>query len=152
MKHVEYTHTFGMDEETVERRLRDAETGVLSLASGSDSYAIPVAHYYDDQLYFRLGVTRGSAKQAYLESTETACYIVYGTEKTADPRKIDSWSVHVTGSLSQLTGAERDRFDTAESNRHFAPIRVFDEDIEDIEISIVELEIETITGRTTGRG
>jgi nitroimidazol reductase NimA-like FMN-containing flavoprotein (pyridoxamine 5'-phosphate oxidase superfamily) len=150
MKHVEYAYTSGMDDSEIEERLETAETGVLSLASDDDAYAIPLAHYYeDDSVYFRLGETAGSTKRAFWETTETACYVLYGAEPTDDPRGLESWSVIVRGPLTELSASERDRFDTAEINRHFSPIRVFDEAIEDIDITIVELDVETITGRQT---
>ncbi|SDC34484.1 pyridoxamine 5'-phosphate oxidase family protein [Natrinema hispanicum] len=150
MKHIDYAYTFGMDESAIEERLRTGETGVLSLSKDDESYAIPLAHYYDgDGLYVRLGVTEGSRKQAFIEATETACYVCYGTEATDDPREIDSWSVMVTGHLSEIPESDYDRFDTAEINRQFAPIRVFDENIDEIDIRIFELEIDTMTGRTT---
>ncbi|WP_256290610.1 pyridoxamine 5'-phosphate oxidase family protein [Halobellus inordinatus] len=150
MDHIEYAYTLGMDDAAVEERLETTGTGVLSLADGDDSYAIPLAHYYDgDGLYFRLGVTDGSRKQELLETTDTACYVLYGTEDTDDPRGIETWSVLVTGRLTELPDSEHERFDTAEINEQFSPIRVFDEDIDEMEIVIVELEIESITGRHT---
>lgn len=153
MDHIDYAYTFGMDADALETRLRETETGVLALSRGNESYAFPVAHHYDGEaFYFRLGVTEGSEKRAFLEATETACYVVYGTEATDDPREIDSWSVLVTGQLSEVPASERDRFDTAQINRNFSPIRVFDEAIDEIEITIVELTIDSITGRTTGNG
>ncbi|MGM0717617.1 MAG: pyridoxamine 5'-phosphate oxidase family protein [Halobacteriota archaeon] len=150
MEHIEYAYTLGMDDEETEERLRTSETGVLSLSKGSDAYAIPLAHYYDGNgLYFRLGVTDGSTKQDFLEATETANYVLYGAESTDEPQGLDSWSIVVTGQLVELAETEHERFDTAEINRHFSPIRVFDEVIEDMEITIVELDIDTIAGRTT---
>jgi hypothetical protein len=139
-----------MDDSEIEDRLQTAETGVLALSGDGDAYAIPLAHYYDgDRLYFRLGLTDGSTKRELWETTETACYVLYGTEPTDDPRGLDSWSSIVTGQLVELPETERERFDTATINRNLAPIRVFDEAIDDLEITIVELEIETITGRHT---
>lgn len=150
MKHVEYAYTAGMDDAELEERLRAAETGVLALADEGDAYAVPLAHYYDgESLYFRLGETDGSTKMAFLESTGTACYVLYGAEPTDDPRGLDSWSVVVTGSLSRVPRSEHGRFDTAEINRRFSPIRIFDEAIEDVEIAVVELDVESVTGRTT---
>lgn len=150
MEHIEYAYTYGMDDAEVRERLETAETGVLALADGNDAYAVPLAHYYDgERIYFRLGETEGSRKRAFWETTETACYVLYGAEPTDDPEGLDSWSVLVTGRLSELSESEHDRFDTAEINRRFAPIRVFDEAIDDIEITIVELDVETVTGRRT---
>lgn len=150
MEHVEYTYTHGMDDSEIEDRLRTAETGVLALAGDGDAYAIPLAHHYDGEgLYFRLGMTEGSTKREFWETTETACYVLYGTEPTDDPRELDSWSIIVTGRLVELPETDHERFDTAEINRRFSPIRVFDEAIDDIEITIAELAIDTITGRRT---
>ncbi|MFC6753391.1 pyridoxamine 5'-phosphate oxidase family protein [Halorubrum tibetense] len=150
MNHVEYAYTTGMDDESVEQRLRTADSGVLALATGNDAYAIPLAHYYDgDGLYFRLGLTEGGTKRTFLESTETACYVLYGADPTNDPKAFDSWSIVVSGRLTDLTEADRQRFDTAEINDCFSPIRVFDEAIEDIEVTVRKLDIERISGRTT---
>ena len=150
MKHIEYAYTRGMDSEELEDRLRSAGTGVLALADDGDAYAVPLAHYYDgDGLYFRLGITDDSTKQAFWDNTRTACYVLYGAEPTEDPRGLDSWSILVTGELVELPEAERERFDTAEINRHFSPIRVFDEAIDEIEITIAELDIDIMTGRVT---
>jgi hypothetical protein len=150
MDHVEYAYTSGMDESEIEERLQTAETGVLALSGDGDAYAMPLAHYYDGEgLYFRLGVTEGSTKRAFWEATETACYVLYGAEPTDDPRGLDSWSIIITGPLVELPEPDHERFDTAAVNRHFSPIRVFDEAIDEIELMIVELDIETITGRHT---
>lgn len=150
MKNIEYAYTRGMDDDEIEERLRTSESGVLSLTKDSDAYAIPLAHYYDGTgLYFRLGITDESRKREFLETTETACYVLYGADPTDHPRGLDSWSVLVTGQLVELPRTEYERFDTAEINRQFSPIRVFDEAIGDIEITIYELDIDTIAGRAT---
>lgn len=150
MEHVEYAYTTGMDGDAVADRLRESETGVLSLARDGDTYAVPLAHYYEDgSLYVRLGVTPGSEKAAFLAATDRATYVVYGTEERAAARELDSWSVVVTGPLQRLPAERRDEFDTPTINRRFSPIRVFDEPIEAIEIEIYELDIERMTGRTT---
>lgn len=150
MEHIKYAYTRRMDDAETTERLRTAPSGVLSLARGNDAYALPLAHYYDgEKLYFRLGLRDGSTKRAFWEATDTACYVVHGTEPTDDPQEIDSWSVVVTGRLTELSEAERERFDTAEINRHFTPIRVFDEAIEDVDIVIAEFVIDTLTGRKT---
>lgn len=150
MEHVEYAYTCGMDEAEVEDRLRTAETGVLALSGDGEAYAIPLAHYYDgEHLYFRLGLTEDDTKRAFIETTGTACYVLYGADPTDNPRGLDSWSILVTGHIEELPESDRDRFDTAEINRRFSPIRVFDEAVEDIEIAVVELDVDTITGRRT---
>lgn len=150
MDHIDFTYTHGMEDSAVAERLAETETGVLALSNTDDAYAVPLAHYYDgDGLYFRLGSTEGSRKHAFIESTETAAYLLYDTEVSDAPRELDSWSIVITGPLHTLSEERHAEFDTAEINRRFSPIRVFDENIDDIEINIIELEIETITGRTT---
>jgi len=150
MDNVEYAYTYGMDDAGIDELLRTSQIGVLSLSKDSNAYAIPLAHFYDgEKLYFRLGSTEDNKKQEFLETTETACYVLYDTEPTGDPDELESWSILVTGRLNEVPKSEHDRFDTAAINRGFTPIRVFDEAIEDIEISILELEIDTITGRST---
>jgi len=150
MDHIEYAYTSGMSDDEVERRLQEARTCVLALCDDADARAVPLAHYYDgENLYFRLGKTDDSEKWAALQQTETATYVVYDAEPTDGPDELESWSVHASGRLRDLPDAEHGRFDTAEINRQFAPIRVFDEPIEDIDITIVELAVATLTGRTT---
>jgi nitroimidazol reductase NimA-like FMN-containing flavoprotein (pyridoxamine 5'-phosphate oxidase superfamily) len=150
MEHVDYAYTTGMSDEDIQRRLEETETGVLALCDDSEGRAIPLAHYYDgEHLYFRLGKTAGSEKWEAIDQTETATYVVYDAEPTDDPDELDSWSVHITGQLRELPESDHGRFDTAEINRRFAPIRVFDEPIDAIDIAIVELTVETMTGRKT---
>ncbi|WP_440991810.1 pyridoxamine 5'-phosphate oxidase family protein [Haloarchaeobius baliensis] len=150
MEHIEYAYTHGMDDEEIAERLQAEGTGVLSLADDDDAYGIPLAHYYDgEDLYFRLGMTEDSHKRELLDGGGAVSYVVYGADETEDPRGIDSWSVMVEGSLSRIPESDHDRFDTAEINRRFSPIRVFDEDIEEIEIVIVRLDADSVTGRRT---
>ena len=145
MEHVEFTYTAGMDREEAEARLREAETGVLALADGDEAYAIPLAHYYDggDSVVFRLGVTGDSEKAAFIESTTRACYVVYGYTSPDD-----SWSVLVRGTVRPVTPGD-ERFDVAEVNRAFPELRIFDEDVSEMEVRLFELEIDSITGRET---
>lgn len=150
MDHVEYAYTRGLNDTEVKERLRYTETGVLALTDGEEAYAIPLSHYYDGQgLYFRLGLTPDSKKGRFIESTEAASYLLYETKMTDAPQEFDSWSVLITGRLREIPEERYEEFDSAEINRRFAPIRVFDEDIDEIEIVIYEFAIESMTGRAT---
>lgn len=150
MEHIEYAYTTGMDETELEERLHIADTGVLALARDGEAYAIPLAHYYaDDSLYFRLGVTDESEKAEFIETTERARYLLYETEPTDAPRELESWSIIVTGELRELSDETQETFDTTAINRRFSPIRIFGEDIDEVDIAMYELDIDTITGRTT---
>lgn len=150
MEHIEYAYTRGMDDAEIDERLRSTGTGVLSFADGDAGYGIPLAHHYDgDHLYFRLGVTEDSRKRRLLDGGGPVSYAVYDTEETADARGLESWSVVVSGTLARIPESEHERFDTAEINRQFTPIRVFDEDVDEMEIVIVRLDADAVTGRTT---
>lgn len=145
MDRVEYVYTIGMTDEEVEEYLERAETGVLALAGDGDAYGVPVAHHYDGgSLYVRLSTDGSSTKLSYLEATETACYTMYDVGESGD-----SWSIVVTGPLRKLTGRERAQFDETAVNESFLELRIFDEDVEVVDLEIYELEIETITGRRT---
>jgi nitroimidazol reductase NimA-like FMN-containing flavoprotein (pyridoxamine 5'-phosphate oxidase superfamily) len=150
MEHVHYAQTRGLNESEVQERLETTETGVLALANGDEAYALPLAHYFDgDRLFLRFGLLPESKKATFLDATETATYLLYGTEPTDAAQDIDSWSILLTGSLSEIPTDEYENFDTAAINRQFAPIRVFGEAIEAIDIAIYEFEIDTMTGRAT---
>lgn len=140
MDQGEFVYTFGMETAEMNERLRAGRVGVLSLASGGDSYAVPVAYHYDGaRLYLRLGEHDDSEKMAYLGSTARATFLLH---EFADPSS--SWSIVVRGRLHRLAD---DAFSEAEINERFAPIRVFGEDIGDLEQAIYEIEIEEATGR-----
>ena len=150
MEHIEYAYTHGMNDEEIAERLHAEGTGVLSLADEGDAYGIPLAHYYDgEHLYFRLGMTDDSHKRELLDGGGPVSYVVYGADETEAPRGLDSWSILVEGTLTRIPESDHDRFDTAEINRHFSPIRVFDEDIDEIEIVIYRLDADSTTGRST---
>jgi hypothetical protein len=146
MDHVQFVYTFGMDESEVEERLRSEAAGVLSLADDGTAYGVPVHHYYDgESLYFRLGDDDHSKKLSFVETTTEASFVLFGVEEP------ESWSVLVTGALRELSESERETFDAATINDRFGPFRVFDEPIDDVELAMFEMEIESVTGRRTSR-
>jgi len=146
---VSFTYTEGMERETVERRLREAGTGVLSLADGDDAYAVPVAYHYEDGVvFFRLGEAADSTKTEYLDATDTATLVVYAADPTDEARELDSWSILVRGTLRAVPDDDAG-YDAAAINEAFAPIRVFDEDLDELELGLWVLEAESVTGRET---
>lgn len=145
MEHIEYVYTVGMTESEVADRLRESEVGVLALAGDGTAYAIPVSYYYDgSSLYFRLGDDEHSRKLEFVETTDEACFVLYGVEKPNE-----SWSIVVTGPLRSLSDAEGSEYDAAAINERFGSLRVFDEPIDEIDLVLFELEITSITGRQT---
>ena len=145
MDRIEFRYTVGMDDDEVERRLEHTEAGILALAAEGDAYAIPVAHHHENgSLYVRLADDGSSTKMRYIERTETACLSCYDVDETGD-----SWSVLLTGSLRKLEGDERAAFDETAVNESFLELRVFDEDVEAIDLELYEFEIESAAGRRT---
>jgi nitroimidazol reductase NimA-like FMN-containing flavoprotein (pyridoxamine 5'-phosphate oxidase superfamily) len=140
MDNVEYVYTVGMEEAEVARRLRETGHGVLALADGGDAYAVPLHYHYDgERLVIRMSDEPDSEKVARAETTEEATFVVYGVEGE------DSWSVLVRGPLARL---EED-LDDAALNERFAPFRLFDEAVGDVEMATYELRPTSVTGRRT---
>lgn len=145
MDHVDYTYTTGMSDEELTERLDEESFGVLSLARDDEAYAIPVGlHYNGERVLFRLSDDEDSEKLRFLESTERASLLLYEA-----PGERDSWSVLIRGPVRKLPEDEQAEISDAELNEWFAPFRVFDEAIEDVEFALYELEPDTITGRKT---
>lgn len=146
MEDIEYTYTLGMDDAELDRRLRENDTGVLSLAHDADAYAVPISYHYDgESLYLRLSDEPDSEKMDFVEATEEATFLLY--ERAGDR---DSWSVLARGRLRELDQAEMERFDAAEVNADFTPLRVFDEAIDEVDLLVYEFVVESMTGRKTG--
>jgi nitroimidazol reductase NimA-like FMN-containing flavoprotein (pyridoxamine 5'-phosphate oxidase superfamily) len=146
MEHIEYAYTHGMDDAQVDERLRTAQTGVLSLEERrrvcDPGGALlrrrePLLPPREHGREYETGV---------LDDDRDAMLRPLRHRTDSRPERT---RVVVTGRLSEVAETEHDRFDTAAINRRFSPIRVFDEPIDDIEITIVELEVDTVTGRST---
>lgn len=70
-----------MSKTEVEEFLEETGTGVLSLSSQDESYAIPESFgFQDGALYFQLVWDEGSEKMSYIESTKTATLTVFSEE------------------------------------------------------------------------
>jgi nitroimidazol reductase NimA-like FMN-containing flavoprotein (pyridoxamine 5'-phosphate oxidase superfamily) len=150
MDDIDFAYTRGLTDDEVSSLLGETGHGVLSLSRDGEAYAVPVAYHYDgDTFFFRLGMTPDSKKRAFVESTETATFVVYDAEGTDGPEELETWSVVATGPLRHLTDAERMSFPAEEINRDFAPIRVFDEPIDELEVELYAMDPESLTGRTT---
>ena len=143
-----FAYTRPMSEAEIERSLRDVGHGVLSLADGDDSYAIPLYHHYEDgTLFFRLGETPDDSKADYIETTERATYVVFEAEETAGPAEERGWSVIARGPIERVPRSHP-AYDVASINEQFAPIRIFDEAHDEVELTLYELRPAVLSGRT----
>ena len=144
---ADFTYTAGMTDAEVDAALRDRSHGVLALADGDDSYAVPVFHHYEDgSLFFRLGDTPDSRKREFIESTETATYVVYAVDSTADAAQEEGWSVVARGPIRAVP-EDDPASDITAINQRFAPIRVFDETVDELQLTVYELRVEKLAGR-----
>ncbi|MFB6124274.1 MAG: pyridoxamine 5'-phosphate oxidase family protein [Haloferacaceae archaeon] len=100
------TDGVAMSDAEIDDFLSEQGTGVLSLTSRGDAYAIPESFGYDEgTLYFLLADHDDSRKMAYLERTTTVCFVAY------ELSSVDDWaSVVVRG---ELTPTPDDAHETA---------------------------------------
>ena len=144
---ADFAYTAGMTEAEVDTALRERGHGVLALADGDDSYAVPVFHHYEDgSLFFRLGDTLDSHKHEFIESTETATYVVYAVDSTVEAAEQEGWSVVARGPIRAVP-QDDPAYDAAAINQRFAPIRVFDEALDELQLTVYELRVEELAGR-----
>ena len=138
MRHIEYTYTEGMGDEELAERLRAREMGVLSLVDGDDAFGFPVAHHYDgERLYLRLCERPGRGKSDVVDATDRASFVVTGGETSEE-----AWSVVVRGSLTPVDDVTDEAL-----NEWFAPLRLFDEPVEDVVPVVYRMEIRDVGGR-----
>ena len=142
-----FGYTREMTESEIESCLREVGHGVLSLADGDDSYAIPLYHHYDDgSLFFRFGETPDDRKVDYIEATDTATYVVFEAEATPDAAVDRAWSVIARGPVEPVP-ADHPAYDLAAINERFGSLRLFDEPHDEVELTLYELRPEQLTGR-----
>lgn len=141
MEHVQYVYTVGMDETELEEYLREGEHGILALADDDDAYAVPLSYHYDgERILLRVSDHDDDAeKRAYIETTDTATFVCF------DASTASSWSVHVRGPVGRWDRT----VDESTLNEWFPPFRLFDEAVEDVELLLYELRMESVIGRRT---
>lgn len=91
-----------MSRDEIDAHLREVGVGVLSLADGAETYAIPESFGYDgDALYFQFGYDDDSDKMAYITTTAVATFTVH----TTDPAR----SVVARGPIDPVPDSATDR-------------------------------------------
>ena len=128
--------------------LERAEFGILGLARGDESYAVPLSFGYEDDLsalYFMLAFEPDSKKREFIRATETASFVV------AESDLPDSWgSIFFTGTLSPVPDGEiEDAYAALAAHAAFPASYTFAEYIEsyDIEQVLYEFDVEEVTAR-----
>ncbi|MUV59143.1 pyridoxamine 5'-phosphate oxidase family protein [Halogeometricum sp. CBA1124] len=135
-----------MTPSAVDALLTEAGSGVLSLADGAETYAVPESFGYDgDALYFQLVYHETSRKMAFVRATEVATFTVY----TDDPAE----SVLVRGRLERVPDADRAAASAAMAdNAEIPALNVYpDTEAEDLSMAFYRLIPETVSGRELTR-
>lgn len=137
-----------MDSTAIASFLETHHTGVLSLASGDDAYAVPVSYAVGEsvgELYFRLGFGPGSQKRSYLEATDTATFVVYDQVE-------GNWeSVVAHGRLETLAAGDADAaVATAVEGLEIPYFQVFDRPVADLDFELVRLNADSVRGVRSG--
>jgi hypothetical protein len=131
-----------MTPSAVDALLTEAGSGVLSLADGAETYAVPESFGYDgDNLYFQFVYHETSRKMAFVRSTEVASFTVH----TDDPAE----SVLVRGRLERVADDERAAASAAMAdNAEIPTLNVYpDTPTEDLSMAFYRLVPETMSGR-----
>lgn len=143
----------GVDVPTEEVRgcLDRAEFGVLALADGSDAYTVPLSfgHAPDlSALYFLLGFGPDSKKREFLETTDTASFVV------AECELPDEWqSIIFTGSVAKVgDDKQQAAYSALADSAAFPATYTFEEyyDLAEMEQDLFTFDVESVTARRGG--
>lgn len=134
-----------MSKEERDAFLLDHGVGVLSLARGDDSYAVPVSYGYeadDERLCVMLGYAPESRKRRWIEETEIATFVVHEIDDDGEAE-----SVVVRGGLVEVEEDEMDCYNAFSNNAKFTVLHESGAFIEDTEFVIYRFRIDSIEGR-----
>lgn len=135
-----------MDTTEITDFLGSQETGVVSLANRSGrSYGFPISFVYepdDRRIYFQFGYAGDSLKREFFETTSGASFVVH--DETPD-----GWrSVVARGELAELLEPDVPIGVADRVNELDIPFfRVFEYDTDELEFTVVALDIDDLTGR-----
>lgn len=134
-----------MNQEEIDSFLRNMNTGVLSLTTGTETYAIPESFGYDGEaLYFQFVYTEESHKMKVVETTDIATLTAF----TETPTK----SVIVRGDLEMIPEAENICATSALTRNATPPLlNVYPKTpSENLSFKFYRLNIATMSGRKFG--
>lgn len=125
-----------------------AEFGILGLAKGGQSYTVPLSFGYEEDLsalYFLFAFEPDSKKREFVETTETATFVV------AESELPDSWgSILFSGTLAEVPEEDQTTAYAALADHAAFPASyTFAEYIEsyDIEQVLYEFDVAEVTAR-----
>lgn len=136
-----------MDDDGIDRTLREVGYGTLALTRDDEAYGVPVSFGYDgDRLFlylFQFG--EESKKLGYSEPTKRASLTVIDVESRTEWR-----SVIVTGTLREVDDDEIEHVEAVIDDNAWFPT-FFPPDSPVTGVQWTELQIEEATGRKGGK-
>lgn len=137
-----------MDAIEIDAFLETQDTGVLAMAEDDVSYGVPVSYAYDEtgpSVYFRLGYGERSEKRRFVETTESASFVVYDDTD-------DGWkSVIAHGSIEECSETALEAQEIEAVQRLDIPnFTVHDEPTGELEFTIARLDVATMSGIIAG--
>jgi nitroimidazol reductase NimA-like FMN-containing flavoprotein (pyridoxamine 5'-phosphate oxidase superfamily) len=136
-----------MDDDEIDRTLREVGYGTLALTRDDDAYGVPVSFGYDgDRVFlylFKFG--EESKKLGYSEPTQRASLTVIDVESRTEWR-----SVIVTGTLREVDDDEIEHVEAVIDDNAWYPA-FFPPDSPVTGVQWTELQIEAATGRRGGK-
>lgn len=137
----------GLGEDDARTHLERAEFGVLGLTKEGEAYTFPISFGFDadvSTLYFLFEFDGESKKREFVDTTETASFVVVESELP------DAWaSVILTGEISKLSADESTAYMALANTACFPALNTFEDyvNMETTEHTFYQFDVETITAR-----
>ena len=103
--------------EEIDAFLRSQRVGTLSMNDGANSYAVPLAYFYDgEQIYLTIGGE--GRKMAYIKKNKNVCFVVCWTPENFGLQNMSWKSVICDGIIEHVTDPDGIRKAVQTGERH----------------------------------
>lgn len=106
-----------LSREEIDAFLRSQRVGTLSMNDGVNSYAVPLAYFYDgEQIYLTIGGE--GRKMAYIKKNRNVCFVVCWTPENFSLQNMSWKSVILDGMIEHVTDPDGIRKAVQTGERH----------------------------------